>query len=113
METQYFDFSKTEFSGSVAEALAVYIIYGLHPGSYIYYLLTNNLDEANNHKHPNEPKIGWKTLYWMACNLPYESWGSQDKVDLWMIEHSGRDRYAVEMAFSKISKDPIFPLATK
>lgn len=67
-------------------ALSYYEKHKIKPGSFLYFVLCNDLFEAVNRADNKNCHILKEICLYVFNNLPQESWGSKQKVDLWLLQ---------------------------
>ena len=92
--TKYLNFGNDPFdddiSDIVQQSLENYFCYGLHPGSFLTGVLTNNLVQAvNSADHWNKTRIV-QISKWVQHNAPEWAWGSPEKMKAWMVDEDKR-----------------------
>lgn len=72
-----------------------YIVFGLEPGSFFYYVLANDFLGAITRSHPmNSIEALQRLVNWIENFMPRQAFGSYHKVDKW-LEMSSEERRAI------------------
>ena len=64
-----------------------YIDQGLPVGSFLYWLLANNLQKACAHADDTNKRLIFEWVQWLWTHAPATCWGSEDKVNGWLDRH--------------------------
>lgn len=72
------------------EGVRGYVDHGHRPGSFLYYILCNDLVHAAAHADVQNQQclFDWATL--LYHDMPINAWGSAEKVEAW-IAHRGKE----------------------
>lgn len=113
------DFADFTFRHRVADsmsdytlpAMELYLMHGIHPGSFLMAVLRNDLaDAALRADHTNSPILG-NIVRWVLYNAPVDSWGDDRRVNAWLNDNDGiRTAYANKCekayAWHQLQKQP-------
>lgn len=96
------DFSKYDIPDHTALALENYFIHGYSPGSFVTYVMCNNLYGAvNSADSINQSKIT-DIVSWLMHSVPMNSYGSINKMNRWISDIDGcRSQFTTRMKENK------------
>lgn len=78
------DFSGYIFYQDIMSAIENYYYHGLHPGSFVYYMLANDFVEASYKADVWNKEYLDNYELWLVDRMPPAAWGSYEKVDDWL-----------------------------
>lgn len=68
----------------LVSGMKLYIEHGIEPGGFMMAVLSNDLREACCRADDHNQPIIFYIVKWLYNNVPYECWGTREKVEDWL-----------------------------
>jgi len=66
------------------QQIDLYVAHEIHPGGFLYALLTNNLKETCMRADEMNQRAIFDIVSYLYNNTPMDCWGSKERVNAWL-----------------------------